>query len=53
MLIRKFVMLLIGATALATSVAAQSTPPPSGITRTVIAATKLLTVADFHSISER
>ncbi len=46
MLIRKFVMVLIGATALATSVAAQSTPPPSGITRTVIAATKLLTVAE-------
>ena len=44
MLIRKFVMLLIGATALATLVAAQSTPPPAAITRAVIATTKLLTV---------
>ena len=35
-------MLLIGATALATLVAAQSTPPPATITRAVIATTKLV-----------
>ena len=46
MLIRKVVMLLIGAMALATSAAAQSTPPPAGITRTVIATTKLPTVTE-------
>ena len=38
--------ILLGVLAFATSVAAQSTPPPSGITRTVIAATKLLTVTE-------
>jgi quercetin dioxygenase-like cupin family protein len=38
--------MLLGVLAFATSVAAQSTPPPSGITRTVIAATKLLTVTE-------
>jgi len=38
--------LLFGVLAFATSVAAQSTPPPSDITRTVIAATKLLTVTE-------
>lgn len=37
---------LLGGLAFATSVAAQSAPPPSGITRTVIAATKLLTVTE-------
>ena len=37
---------LLGVLAFATSVAAQSAPPPSGITRTVIAATKLLTVTE-------
>ena len=46
MLIGKAVILLIGAVALATSVAAQPTPPPAAITRTVIATTKLPTVAD-------
>ena len=39
-------IILLGALALASSVAAQSTPPPSAITRTVIAATKLLTVTE-------
>ena len=38
--------LLLGALAFATSVAAQSAPPPSGVTRTVVAATKLLTVTE-------
>ena len=37
---------LLGILAFATSVAAQSTPPTSGVTRKVIAATKLLTVAE-------
>jgi hypothetical protein len=37
---------LLGALALASSVTAQSTPPPSAITQTEIAATKLLTVAE-------
>ena len=37
---------LLGGLAFATSVAAQSAPPPSDITRTVIAATKLLTVTE-------
>jgi mannose-6-phosphate isomerase-like protein (cupin superfamily) len=46
MLIGKVVILLICAVALATSVAAQSTPPPAAITRTVIATTKLPTVTD-------
>ena len=46
MLIGKAVILLIGAVALATSVVAQSTPPPAAITRTVIAATKLPTVTE-------
>ena len=46
MLIGKAVILLIGALALATSVAAQSTPPPPAITRTVIATTKLPTVTE-------
>jgi hypothetical protein len=46
MLIRIAVMLLIGAVALATSVAAQATPPPAAITRTVIATTKLPTVTE-------
>ena len=40
------VILLIGAVALATSVAAQSTPPPAAITRTVTATTKLPTVTE-------
>jgi hypothetical protein len=35
--------ILLSVVILATSVDAQSTPPPSAITRTVIAATKLLT----------
>ena len=39
-------IILLGALALASSVAAQPTPPPSVITRTVIAATKLLTVTE-------
>jgi quercetin dioxygenase-like cupin family protein len=39
-------IILLGALALASSVAAQSTPPPSAITRTVIATTKLLTVTE-------
>jgi quercetin dioxygenase-like cupin family protein len=39
-------ILLLGAVALATSGAAQTTPPPSAITRTVVAATKLPTVTD-------
>ena len=39
-------MLLLGATALANSVVAQSTPSPAAITRTVVAATKLPTVAE-------
>ena len=38
--------MLIGAVALATSVAAQPTPPPAAITRTVIATTKLPTVIE-------
>ena len=38
--------MLIGAVALATSVAAQPTPPPAAITRTVIATTKLPTVTE-------
>ena len=38
--------LLLGALAFATSVAAQSAPPPSGVTRTVVAATKLQTVTE-------
>ena len=38
--------MLIGAVALATSVAAQPAPPPAGVTRTVVAATKLLTVTE-------
>ena len=38
--------MLLGALAFATSVAAQSAPPPSGVTRTVVAATKLLTVTE-------
>ena len=46
MLIGIAVILLIGAVALAASVAAQSTPPPAAITRTVIATTKLPTVTD-------
>ena len=46
MLIGKAVILLIGAVALATSVAAQPTPPPAAITRTVIATTKLPTVTE-------
>jgi quercetin dioxygenase-like cupin family protein len=46
MLIGKAVILLIGAVALATSVAAQSTPPPAAITRTVTATTKLPTVTE-------
>ena len=44
--IRIAVFLLIGAVALATSVAAQSTPQPATITRTVIATTKLPTVTE-------
>jgi quercetin dioxygenase-like cupin family protein len=39
-------ILLLGATALAASAAAQTTPTPSAITRTVVAATKLSTVTD-------
>ena len=46
MLIGKVVTVLIGAVALSTSVAAQPTPPPAAITRTVIATTKLPTVTD-------
>ena len=46
MLIRRAVTMLIGAVALATSVAAQPTPPPAAITRTVIATTKLPTVTE-------
>jgi quercetin dioxygenase-like cupin family protein len=46
MLIRKAVILLIGVMALATSVAAQPTPPPAAITRTVITTTKLPTVTE-------
>ena len=46
MLIRRAVTMLIGAVALATSVAAQPTPPPAAITRTVIATTKLPTVIE-------
>ena len=46
MLIGKAVILLISAVALATSVVAQSTPPPAAITRTVIATTKLPTVTE-------
>ena len=46
MLIGKVVILLICAVVLATSVAAQSTPPPVAITRTVIATTKLPTVTE-------
>jgi quercetin dioxygenase-like cupin family protein len=44
--IGKVVILLICAVALATSVAAQSTPPPAVITRTLIATTKLPTVTE-------
>jgi quercetin dioxygenase-like cupin family protein len=39
-------ILLLGAIALATSAAAQTTPAPSAITRNVVAATKLPTVTD-------
>jgi quercetin dioxygenase-like cupin family protein len=39
-------LLLLGAAALAASAGAQTTPAPSAITRTVIAATKLPTVTD-------
>src|ERR1700736_1293168 len=39
-------LLLLGAMALPTSGAAQNTPAPSAITRTVVAATKLPTVTD-------
>jgi len=39
-------MLLLGAMALAASAVAQTTPVPSAITRTVVAATKLPTVTD-------
>ncbi len=39
-------ILVLGAVALAASAAAQTTPTPSAITRTVIAATKLPTVTD-------
>jgi hypothetical protein len=46
MLFKMHWVLLLGVLAFATAVAAQSTPPPSGITRTVIAATKLLTVTE-------
>jgi quercetin dioxygenase-like cupin family protein len=46
MLLRIAGILWLGTLALASSVAAQSTPPPSAITRTEIAATKLLTVAE-------
>ena len=46
MLIRRAATMLIGAVALATSVAAQPTPPPAAITRTVIATTKLPTVIE-------
>jgi quercetin dioxygenase-like cupin family protein len=46
MLYRIAGMLLLGATALANSVAAQSPPTPAGITRTVVAATKLPTVTE-------
>ena len=46
MFFRKAVMLLLGATALANSVVAQSTPSPAAITRTVVAATKLPTVTE-------
>src|ERR1700677_3161375 len=38
--------LLLGAMVIATSVAAQTTPGPPAITRTVLAATKLPTVTD-------
>jgi quercetin dioxygenase-like cupin family protein len=46
MLFRIVGMLLLCATALANSVAAQSPPSPAGITRTVVAASKLPTVTD-------
>ena len=46
MLIRKTVIILSCSAALATSVAAQSTPPPVAITRTAIATTKLPTVTE-------
>jgi quercetin dioxygenase-like cupin family protein len=46
MLIGKAMTMLISAVALATSVAAQPTPPPAAITRTVIATTKLPTVTE-------
>ena len=46
MLYRIAGMLLLGATALANSVAAQSPPTPAAITRTVVAATKLPTVTE-------
>jgi len=50
MLLRKAGILLSCAVALATSAAAQPTPPPAAITRTVIAATKLptITVTPLH-----
>ena len=43
---RKTGLLLLGAMALPTSAAAQTTPAPPAITRTVVAATKLPTVTD-------
>src|ERR1700716_1428653 len=43
---RKTGLLLLGAMALLTSGAAQTTPAPPAITRTVVAATKLPTVTD-------
>ena len=46
MLYRLAGMLLLGATALANSVGAQSPPTPAAITRTVVAATKLPTVTE-------
>ena len=42
----RIAVMLLGATALANSVAAQSTPSPSAITRTVVAATKLPAVTE-------
>ena len=39
-------IMLLGTVALATAAAAQSTPPPAAITRTLIATTKLPTVTD-------
>jgi quercetin dioxygenase-like cupin family protein len=46
MLLRIAWIMMLGALALASSSAAQSTPPPSAITRTVIATTKLPTVTE-------